>query len=118
LFLVFLFQVTSEFGSNPYRGFAVAFRVVLITKQSRAQAFRSSGAFCFLFEFGGIAGVPFSIGKDYSSAGLMTASLIRRAGAWFLEPSACAQQALAELCGLYWRPPYAFARRRGHWCPV
>jgi RNA polymerase sigma factor (sigma-70 family) len=26
----------------------------------------------------------------------------------------CAQKALAELCGLYWRPLYAFARRRGH----
>ena len=25
----------------------------------------------------------------------------------------CAQKALAELCGLYWRPLYAFARRRG-----
>jgi RNA polymerase sigma-70 factor (ECF subfamily) len=25
----------------------------------------------------------------------------------------CAQQALADLCGLYWRPLYAFARRRG-----
>ena len=25
-----------------------------------------------------------------------------------------AQKALAELCGLYWRPLYAFARRRGH----
>src|SRR5271166_5318447 len=26
----------------------------------------------------------------------------------------CAQKALAELCGHYWRPLYAFARRRGH----
>jgi RNA polymerase sigma factor (sigma-70 family) len=26
----------------------------------------------------------------------------------------CAQKALDELCGLYWRPLYAFARRRGH----
>jgi RNA polymerase sigma factor (sigma-70 family) len=26
----------------------------------------------------------------------------------------CAQKVLAELCGLYWRPLYAFARRRGH----
>ncbi|MBV8351226.1 MAG: sigma-70 family RNA polymerase sigma factor [Verrucomicrobia bacterium] len=25
-----------------------------------------------------------------------------------------AQKALAELCGIYWRPLYAFARRRGH----
>src|SRR6516165_2399331 len=25
----------------------------------------------------------------------------------------CAQKALAEFCGLYWRPLYAFARRRG-----
>jgi RNA polymerase sigma-70 factor (ECF subfamily) len=25
----------------------------------------------------------------------------------------CAQNALTELCGLYWRPLYAFARRRG-----
>src|SRR6516164_4261116 len=25
----------------------------------------------------------------------------------------CAHKALAELCGLYWRPLYAFARRRG-----
>jgi hypothetical protein len=29
------------------------FRVVLITKQSRGQTFRTSAAFCFLFEFGG-----------------------------------------------------------------
>jgi len=54
LFFDFLFQVTSELGPNPYRGFAVAFRVVLITKQSRGQTFRTSGAFCFLCEFGGI----------------------------------------------------------------
>jgi len=27
--------------------------------------------------------------------------------------ASCAQKALAELCGLYWRPLYAFARRRG-----
>jgi RNA polymerase sigma-70 factor (ECF subfamily) len=26
----------------------------------------------------------------------------------------CAQKALADLCGIYWRPLYAFARRRGH----
>ena len=26
----------------------------------------------------------------------------------------CGQKALAELCGRYWRPLYAFARRRGH----
>ena len=28
--------------------------------------------------------------------------------------AAFAQRALAELCGHYWRPLYAFARRRGH----
>ena len=50
-----MFQVTSEFGPNLYRGFAVAFRVVLVTKQSSGQTFRTRGAFCFLFEFGGIA---------------------------------------------------------------
>src|SRR5215475_13844878 len=27
--------------------------------------------------------------------------------------ASCAQKALAEVCGLYWRPLYAFARRRG-----
>jgi hypothetical protein len=61
---IFLFQITSEFGPNPYRGFAVAFPVVLITKQSRGQTFGTSAAFCFLFEFGGapegIGGVPSS----------------------------------------------------------
>jgi hypothetical protein len=68
-----LFQATSEFSPNPYRGFAVAFRVVLIRKQSPGKTFRTSGAFCFLFEFGGnkkgIGGVPFSMAEDYSSAG-------------------------------------------------
>jgi len=47
--------------------------VVLITKQSHGQTFRTSGAFCFLFEFGGnkkgIGGVPFSMAENYSSAG-------------------------------------------------
>src|SRR6516162_8122010 len=38
------FEVTSKFGPNPYRGFAVALQVVLITKQSREQTFRISGA--------------------------------------------------------------------------
>jgi hypothetical protein len=36
----------SDFGPNPYRGFGVAFRVVLITKQSRGQTFRTPGALC------------------------------------------------------------------------
>jgi hypothetical protein len=94
-------------GSNPYRGFAVAFRVALITKQSRGQTFRTSGAFCFLFEFGGIAGVPFSIGEDYSSIGPNDGqfdktrwSLVLGAGRLVF------QKALAEMCGLYWRAPY------------
>src|SRR5271166_5905044 len=41
--------------------------IALITKQSRGQTFRTSGAFCFLFEFGditeGIGGVRFSSGR-------------------------------------------------------
>jgi PAS domain-containing protein len=44
-------RVTSEFGPNPYRGFAVLCGVVLITKQSRGQTFRTSGEFCFLLEW-------------------------------------------------------------------
>ena len=43
----FLFQVTLELGANPYRGLVIAFLVLLITKQSSRQTFRSSGAFCF-----------------------------------------------------------------------
>jgi hypothetical protein len=116
-----LFQVTSEFGPNPYRGFAVAFGVVLITKQFRGQTFRTSGAFCFLFEFGsiteGIGGVPFRMGEEYSSAGPDEGQFDKTRWSIVLgamqSQAPCAQKALAELCGLYWRPLYAFARRRG-----
>jgi hypothetical protein len=65
---VFLFQVTSEVGPKPCCGFTIAFRqVLLITKQFRGQTFRTSGAFCLLFEFGditkGIGCVRFSDGR-------------------------------------------------------
>ena len=51
---LFFIGITSEFGPNPYRGFAVAFQVVPITKQSPRQTFRTSDVFCFLFELSGV----------------------------------------------------------------
>ena len=42
-----MFQVTSELERYLYRGFAVAFRVVLVTKQSCRQTFRTSGHLTF-----------------------------------------------------------------------
>ena len=49
--------------------------------------------------------------------GLITASLIRRSGAWFWRPCRVeppgGPQALAELSRRYWPPLYSFARRRG-----
>jgi RNA polymerase sigma factor (sigma-70 family) len=113
-------SLTSELGPNPYRGFAAAFQVVLITKQSPRQTFRISGAFCFLFQLAGVmkgvGGLLLSMGQDYSSDGdqgqfdktrwsmVLEAVQSRAPGA---------PKALAELCGRYWRPLYAFARRRG-----
>src|SRR5215469_7722795 len=55
--------------------------------------------------------------KSSSSAGLDDGQFDRTR--WSLVSGAvqsrapCAQKALAEFCGLYWRPLYAFARRRG-----
>jgi len=116
-----LFEVTPACGPNPYGGLAGAFRVVLITKQSGEQPFSTSGAFCFLFDFGGITesigGVPFRMGEDDSSAGPDDGQFDKTRWSMVLgavqSRAPGAQQALAELCGLYWRPLYAFARRRG-----
>jgi hypothetical protein len=55
------------------------------------------------------------VGEDYSSAGPDDGQFETR---WSTVLGAvqsrtpCAQKALAELCGLDWRPLYAFARRR------
>src|SRR6516164_7329258 len=74
----------SEFGLNPFGGFAVAFRVVLITKQSRGQTFRTSGAFCFLLNSESLQKALEAClsawARTTTRAGLMRASLIRRAG--------------------------------------
>ncbi|HEX4715090.1 MAG TPA: hypothetical protein VH164_09210 [Ktedonobacteraceae bacterium] len=77
--------------------------------------------FAFLFEFGGITegigGIPFSMGEDYSSPAPDDGQFDKTRWSMVLgalkSRAPCAQKALAELSGLYWRPLYAFARRRG-----
>ena len=57
------------------------------------------------------------MGQDYSSAGPDDGQFDKTRWSMVLgavqSRAPCAQKALAELCGLYWRPLYAFARRRG-----
>jgi RNA polymerase sigma factor (sigma-70 family) len=61
--------------------------------------------------------VPFRMGEDYSSAGPDDGQFDKTRWSMVLgavqSRAPCAQKSLAELCGLYWRPLYAFARRRG-----
>ena len=57
------------------------------------------------------------MGEDCSSAGPDNGQLDKTRWSMVLgavqSSASCAQKGLAELCGLYWRPLYAFARRRG-----
>ena len=57
------------------------------------------------------------MGEDYSSAGPDSGQFDKTRWSMVLgavqSRAPCAQKALAELCGLYWQPLYAFARRRG-----
>jgi len=57
------------------------------------------------------------MGEDYSSAGPDSGQFDKTRWSMVLgavqSQGPCAQKALAELCGLYWRPLNAFARRRG-----
>jgi RNA polymerase sigma factor (sigma-70 family) len=67
----------------------------------------------------GVGCLPFTMGQDYSSAGPDHGQLFdktRWSVVWEAVQSRApgAPQALAELCARYWRPLYAFARRRGH----
>jgi RNA polymerase sigma factor (sigma-70 family) len=58
------------------------------------------------------------MGQDYSSAGPDHGQFDKTRWSMVLEAVQSrgpdAPKALAELCGLYWRPLYGFARRRGH----
>ena len=57
------------------------------------------------------------MGEDYSSAGPDDGQFDKTRWSMVLgamqSRAPCAQKALAELYGLYWRPLYAFVRRRG-----
>jgi hypothetical protein len=61
--------------------------------------------------------VPFRMGEDYSSTGPDDGQFDKTRWSMVLgavqRRAPYAQKALAELCRLYWRPLYAFARRRG-----
>src|SRR5215468_1396169 len=58
------------------------------------------------------------MGEEYSSAGPDDGQFDKTRWSMVLgavqSRAPSAQKALAELCGLYWRPLYVFARRRGH----
>ena len=70
-----------------------------------------------LFNVAGVAYKFAEWARSTARPGLMTASLIRRAGAWSREPCRAGRlvprKLWAEFCRLYWRPLCAFARRRG-----
>ena len=63
-------------------------------------------------------GLPYAMGQDYSSAGPDHGQFDNTRWSMVLEAvqsrAPGGARALAELCGRYWRPLYAFARRRGH----
>jgi hypothetical protein len=76
---------------NPYRGFAIAFQALLITKQSHRQTFIIWSAFCFIFELSGGKKGSWQIcilawARTKAPPNLITASSIRHAGAWFWNP--------------------------------
>jgi len=58
------------------------------------------------------------MGEEYSSTGPDDGQFDKTRRSMVLgtvqSRAPCAQKALAELCELYWRPLYAFARRRSH----
>jgi hypothetical protein len=82
--------------------------------------FQNFGRVLLFFEFGGIVrgvGVCVSMGRDYNSAGADHGQFDKTRWSMVLEAVQSrvpgAPKALAELCGLYWRPLYGFARRLG-----
>ena len=65
-----------------------------------------------------LGNLHFSMGQDQSSAEPDHGQFDKTRWSMVLESvqsqAPGAPKALAELCGLYWRSLYAFARRRGH----